>query len=294
VYEHLEYTPYGELWVDWTAGNGVQKTPFRVTGKELDEETGLYYYGARYLDPKTSRWLSADPAVGDYVPVAPVNDEARKHNQNLPGMGGVFNYVNLHVYHYAGNNPVKYIDPDGEIFETGWDLISLGMGALSFATNIKEGNFVDAAIDLIGIAADTVAVAVPGVPGGIGFALNATRNISSAANNITKLYEGIKKKDAVAIAKASAGLTSIVLSTIAGRGFGKAADYSSKFFTKYEQIGDITSAAATLINGGVLTHDIISTVKGSLERNTSLTFSDKEVEKIITDYAKVIQQPIEP
>jgi hypothetical protein len=29
-------------------------------------------------------------------------------------MGGVFNLVNLHVYHYAGNNPVKYTDPDGE------------------------------------------------------------------------------------------------------------------------------------------------------------------------------------
>jgi hypothetical protein len=28
-------------------------------------------------------------------------------------MGGVFNYVNLHVYHYAGNNPVKYVDPTG-------------------------------------------------------------------------------------------------------------------------------------------------------------------------------------
>jgi hypothetical protein len=30
-------------------------------------------------------------------------------------MGGVFNVVNLHLYHYAGNNPVKYTDPDGKI-----------------------------------------------------------------------------------------------------------------------------------------------------------------------------------
>jgi hypothetical protein len=43
-----------------------------------------------------------------------VNDEAKKRNQNLPGQGGVFNYVNLHAYHYAGNNPVKYVDPDGK------------------------------------------------------------------------------------------------------------------------------------------------------------------------------------
>jgi len=83
--------------------------------KELDEETNLYYYGARYLDPRTSRWLTGDPAIyqGDYIPVAPINDEARKHNQNLPGMGGIFNTVNMHAYHYAGNNPVKYVDPTG-------------------------------------------------------------------------------------------------------------------------------------------------------------------------------------
>jgi len=32
----------------------------------------------------------------------------------LSGLGGVFNIINMHAYHYAGNNPVKYVDPDGE------------------------------------------------------------------------------------------------------------------------------------------------------------------------------------
>ena len=113
-YERIEYTPYGESWVEMTH-DGMDLIPYRFTGKELDEETGLYYYGARYLDPRTSQWLSADPALGEYIPSAPVDERTKERNQNLPGMGGVYNTVNFQRYHYAGNNPVKYTDPDGRV-----------------------------------------------------------------------------------------------------------------------------------------------------------------------------------
>ena len=59
------------------------------------------YMGARYLDPKYSRWISTDPTLTDYIPGAGKSNEADK----LPGMGGLFNTVNLSLFHYAGNNP---------------------------------------------------------------------------------------------------------------------------------------------------------------------------------------------
>src|SRR5437016_8187293 len=120
LYEHLEYFPFGEAWVE--ENSNQQRTPFLFSAKELDEETGLYYFGKRYYDPRTSVWQSADPILDTYLPRAGTTpDDAVKlltptprrpiATFNLPGLGGVFNSVNLSLYAYAGQNPLRYVDP---------------------------------------------------------------------------------------------------------------------------------------------------------------------------------------
>ena len=70
-----------------TTSTGTYQSPYKFNGKELDAETGLYYYGARYYDPKSSVWLSVDPLA-----------------EKNPG---------LSPYNYCTNNPINAIDPDG-------------------------------------------------------------------------------------------------------------------------------------------------------------------------------------
>jgi RHS repeat-associated protein len=89
ITQHVEYIPFGEVFVE--ERNEKWNTPYLFNGKELDEETGLYYYGARYLDQKLSIWLSVDP-LATIIPT-------------------------LSPYSYVRNNPTNYIDPYG-LFET--------------------------------------------------------------------------------------------------------------------------------------------------------------------------------
>ncbi|MDM8564425.1 SpvB/TcaC N-terminal domain-containing protein [Candidatus Halobeggiatoa sp. HSG11] len=98
VYQHLEYFPFGEGFVEQSSN--TQRTPYRFTGKELDEETGLKPFGARTYDPRTSVWLSVDPILDDYL-------------NGKESMGGIFNSFNLGLYTYGHLNPLKFLDPDG-------------------------------------------------------------------------------------------------------------------------------------------------------------------------------------
>ncbi|WP_303909487.1 RHS repeat domain-containing protein, partial [Thiohalomonas denitrificans] len=119
VHEHIQYFPFGETWVQ--QGGNTEKSPYLFTGKELDEETGLYYFGARYYDPRTSVWQSADPILGEYLPDGrepvrlsmPSLENQWRPSYNLRGMGGVFKSNNLALYGYSFSNPVAFMDPDG-------------------------------------------------------------------------------------------------------------------------------------------------------------------------------------
>ncbi|MDO9384544.1 MAG: RHS repeat-associated core domain-containing protein [Hyphomicrobiaceae bacterium] len=99
VDQHYETFPFGESWIEEATGQADKVTPYRFTGKEWDSETQLYYFGARYYDPRTSVWVSPDPIMGDYLNGNP--------NQ------GVFNPVKLALNTYAQNRPLILIDPNG-------------------------------------------------------------------------------------------------------------------------------------------------------------------------------------
>jgi len=138
VFEHTIYLPYGETWID--EGHETSLLGYKFTGKELDEETGLYYFGARYYDPQMSTWISTDPALPEYLPTGLqlyFPDKAFSAN-SLKGAGGVFNSKNLNLYHYASLNPVKYVDPNGrEVNKT--DVLSSGANLVFSANEIAIG-----------------------------------------------------------------------------------------------------------------------------------------------------------
>ena len=91
-YQYFHYSAFGETLVEDNAHYGQFSSPYRFNGKDLDPETGNYYYGARYYHPVWGIWLGVDP-MSDKRP-------------------------NLTSYNFVSNNPVVRIDPSGML--DGW------------------------------------------------------------------------------------------------------------------------------------------------------------------------------
>ena len=68
ITQYDAYLPYGELLVDEHCSS--EDLPYKFNGKQFDDETGLYYYGARYMDPIISLWYGVDNLTEKYVSVS--------------------------------------------------------------------------------------------------------------------------------------------------------------------------------------------------------------------------------
>ena len=120
VAQHIEYVPFGEVFIE--ERNNTWNTPYLFNAKEFDEETGMYYYGARYYEPRLSLWMSTDPAQEKYS--------------------------NISTYCYVSNNPIKYIDIVGLEIGSPWRYIApvipknkfIGWGNSPFYQNFIKKN----------------------------------------------------------------------------------------------------------------------------------------------------------
>ena len=104
--------PFGEVFIE--ERNNRWNTPYLFNAKELDKETGLYYYGARYYELRTSVWLSTDPLQEKYP--------------------------NINTYTFQ--NPIKYIDLTGmegdpAEYLKGGKLIDMNNAPASSSVNAK-------------------------------------------------------------------------------------------------------------------------------------------------------------
>ena len=120
VAQHIEYVPFGEVFIE--ERNNTWNTPYLFNAKEFDEETGMYYYGARYYEPRLSLWMSTDPMQEKYS--------------------------NISTYCYVSNNPIKYIDIVGLEIGSPWRYIApvipknkfIGWGNSPFYQNFINKN----------------------------------------------------------------------------------------------------------------------------------------------------------
>jgi RHS repeat-associated protein len=104
------YDAFGNI----TAQTGGLTNPYTFTGREHEPESGLYYYRARYHDPKIGRFLQPDPLdMGTVILI-------RQYFQDIPTSRFLYQYylnnpnILLNIYLYVHNNPVNWTDPTGE------------------------------------------------------------------------------------------------------------------------------------------------------------------------------------
>jgi RHS repeat-associated protein len=119
---------------------------FAKEGRDID--TGLVRFGVRDYEIATGMFTTPDPLF-------------LENPENC-----IRSPVECNLYSYGRNNPLKYVDPTGNIAETVLDVASIGAGIYSISQWDDNTSLGAKALDVGGLAVDGIAAAIPFVPGG--------------------------------------------------------------------------------------------------------------------------------
>jgi RHS repeat-associated protein len=115
--ETLDYYPFGKVRLDETVSGF--KTDHKFTGYFYDEASELNYASARYQDGKRGQFLSQDPAF-----LAVGNPNELKSKTGADQQMYLSDPQGMNSYSYAKNNPLKYVDQDGNFWQA---IVALGI-----------------------------------------------------------------------------------------------------------------------------------------------------------------------
>ena len=208
ITQYEAYLPYGELLFDEHSSS--EDLPYKFNGKQFDDEIGLYYYGARYMNPITSIWYGVDPL-------------AINNNRSLS-------------YIYCSSNPVRFYDINGKIGIDGVIIGGLAGGLSQYLTIIIDkmetvsiNSFINANKRIEGrdYLSVTWSIATGAAEGAINNGISSIVKIikSPVAKFIAKegigfLLEGLENVVGRVINKKDMSVKSIVAETLISKGVG--------------------------------------------------------------------------
>lgn len=222
--QSTHYYPFGMSFAELSVPQSLTDQPYKYNGKELDTDHGLnlYDYAARFYNPEIPAFTSIDPLAEKYYSISP--------------------------YVYVANNPLIYVDPDGEAIGT---VISTIFGAAKGAydahkngTSIKaglvegatSGLIYGATLDLlvgsaIASGGGTLLIIGAGVVGGVAGGAISTivgDQAGQVANNIEtqnmNIEEAVQNTNPTPVEKVQDGMKYGLVGGVVGSGTGKAVD----------------------------------------------------------------------
>ena len=135
--------------------------PFRYRGYYYDTETGLYFLQTRYYDPEVGRFLNRDSV--QYADPETING--------------------LNLYAYCLNNPVEYVDPTGQFWDTVLDIGFIAWGI----SDLINGGYSEFK-NWIALGIDIIFAVIPFVPSGFGQVIKVGNKIDNAADIASTLH----------------------------------------------------------------------------------------------------------